>query len=184
MKIGVIDTETTHLKPQFGSVVEIGIVELDSDNGNIVEIFDAIVQGSIFCSNPDLHKNAWVFKNTSLKYDDVCSSYNVKKYRDELQEIFDRLPMTAFNRDFDIGFMKSEGFKFMELMPCIMLSAQPILKLPGKYGNYKYPSAQEAWNYFFPDNLYKETHRALDDAHHEAQILYEMIKRNQYSLIG
>jgi hypothetical protein len=41
---------------------------------------------------------------------------------------------------------------------------------------------EEAWEYFFPDNEYKEAHRALDDARHEALIVNELYKLGKFEI--
>jgi hypothetical protein len=67
--------------------------------------------------------------------------------------------------------LASRGLRIKEL-PCIMLTAAPVVNLPANPGfrDAKWPKAEEAWEYFFPDIKYIEAHRALDDAQHEALI--------------
>jgi DNA polymerase-3 subunit epsilon len=65
-----------------------------------------------------------------------------------------------------------------------MLAAAPVINLPpvGNHKNPKWPTVQEAWDYLFGKTGYIETHRAIDDAVHEAQIVYELFKRGAYTL--
>ena len=64
-----------------------------------------------------------------------------------------------------------------------MLVSTPVLKLPGRHGNYKWPKVQEACYYFFPHRSdYIEAHRAYDDAVHEAEIVYELYQRGYWNL--
>jgi len=41
---------------------------------------------------------------------------------------------------------------------------------------------QEAWDNLFPNTNYREKHRAVDDAIHEAKIVFEMYKRGDYKV--
>ena len=82
---------------------------------------------------------------------------------------------------FDFGFLKSRGFRIAEL-PCIMQTATPVLNLPSK-GNYrgpKYPNVEEAYKFLTGDQEFVESHRAADDAMHEADIAYELYKRGDF----
>ena len=65
-----------------------------------------------------------------------------------------------------------------------MLSSTNICKIPHRNGGsgYKWPKAQEAWDFFIPNSDYVEKHRAADDAVHEAKILLEMFNRNLYPI--
>ena len=42
------------------------------------------------------------------------------------------------------------------------------------------PLQLEAWGFFFPDSVYGETDRALDDVRHEALIAYELYKLGRF----
>ncbi len=103
----------------------------------------------------------------------------------EIQSIFNNysLGATAFNKQFDFGFLKSRGLLIKEL-PCIMLSATSLVNLPPNpgYTTPKWPKVEEAWEYFFPNTEYIEAHRALDDARHEALISYELYKRGEFEV--
>lgn len=177
-KIAVIDIETTDLKPHNGLIVEIGIVELNLKTGDIKVILDTHVKELGFGIK---HRDSWIFENSEMLFEDVegAPPLNSLKYR--IQEILNQYRITAFNKSFDLGFLKSRGFKVHEELPCIMLTATDIIKIEREWG-YKWPSAQEAWDYFFPNTDYKEKHRATDDAIHEAQILYEIYQRGFISL--
>jgi inhibitor of KinA sporulation pathway (predicted exonuclease) len=52
----------------------------------------------------------------------------------------------------------------------------PIMELPHWYYDMKWPSVQEAFDFLYPNNTYTEKHRALDDAKHEAKIVYKTNK--------
>ena len=65
-----------------------------------------------------------------------------------------------------------------------MKLATDVVKLPSTHnsGSYKYPTLEEAWQFFFSDIPYKEAHRGLDDAIHEAKIVYELYQRGIFSM--
>ncbi|MHA1888613.1 MAG: hypothetical protein ACTSX0_11335 [Promethearchaeota archaeon] len=100
----------------------------------------------------------------------------LSSFQSELQNIFSSYPVTAYNKEFDLGFLKSRGFTFPKESPCPMKAATPVLKLgySTRYHTYKWPKIQEAWDYLFSDQEYYEAHRAYDDALHEAQIVYKL----------
>ena len=62
-----------------------------------------------------------------------------------------------------------------------MLVSTPICKIPNKWGKDKWPKVEEAYNFFFPGNDYVELHRGADDAFHEADIVFELIKRGKFT---
>jgi len=179
MKINILDIETTSLEPEIGHIVEIGIVTINVSTYEITTTFDSIVKESGFGSE---EKDAWIFNNSDLKYIDVIDATYLENIRDEVQMILNKYPTTAFHKEFDFGYLKTRDFQILNELPCIMLEATPICKIPGYYGNYKWPKAQETWDYFFPDSDYIEKHRAADDAFHEALILFEMYKRGDYQI--
>ena len=119
-----------------------------------------------------------------MSFDDVQKAPSLESFREELQDIFNTYRITAFNISFDLGFLKARGFTFPNELPCIMLTATDICEIPypsGRQGN-KWPKVQEAWDYFFPKTNYIEKHTAADDAEHEANILYELIKLGEFPL--
>lgn len=169
MKILVLDLETTGLNPELDCIVEVGAVVLDLETGESRKAFHQIVRESSFS---DSYKDSWVFQNTDLKYEDVLNSSPLDKL--ELQRLLDIYPVCSYNTAFDFSFLLALGFKLNPL-PCPMKFLTPILKIENYYG-YKYPKVQEAYNFFFPNNSYVEQHRALDDAIHEAEIIFKLSK--------
>ena len=182
-EIAIVDIETTGFQNQGGLIVEVGIVGLNLDTGKITDEFEAIVKENGFGEQHARHPFGWVFQNSDLKYEDVLLAENLSKRLPEIQSIFDKyvLGATAFNKQFDFGFLKSRGLNIKEL-PCIMLTAAPVVNLPPNSGfsQAKWPKVEEAWKYLFPTVVYKEAHRALDDARHEALIAHELYKRGKF----
>lgn len=175
----VLDIETTGFLNQGGCIVEIGCVELNLKNGKIKRLFGSV------CREPQMtakDRNAWIFLNSSLTVEEVRNAPLLEVMKPALQELFDYYPVTAFNRDFDIPFLQSRGFVFKQLAPCPMLVAMDVLKIPGTYGEFKWPRVEEAFRFLFPGVAYAEAHRGASDASDEAQIVYELFKRGYYKL--
>lgn len=111
----------------------------------------------------------------------------LESYQEELQRIFSTYPITAYNKAFDLGFLKARGFSFPREGPCPMIVSTPILKISKRYGrygrnDYKWPTVEEAWEFFYPEHAYWEAHRAYDDAMHEAKIVYALYERGKWRL--
>jgi DNA polymerase-3 subunit epsilon len=181
-KIAVVDIETTGKTPHTGLIVEIGIVKLDLESGEINILFDKIIKEPGF---GERQKKSWIFLNSDLCFNDVENASTLESQLSIVQEILNKYEITAFNKSFDIGFLKSRGFKIQREFPCIMETMTSICRIPLPWYDpnkpYKWPNAQEAWDFFFPNSDYIEKHRAADDAIHEAKILFEMIDRNLFS---
>lgn len=171
MKILVLDIETTNFFNRGGLIVEIGVVELNLDNGNITPKYYSLVKEKSF---NETHKNSWIFNNTDLDFNEVNRAKDLNLF--ELQYLFNRYKVISWNTDFDFTFLKDRGLILQEL-PCPMKQSTNYFKIPGNYG-FKYPSVQEAWNILFPDIEKIETHRALDDTKQEARIIYELYKKD------
>lgn len=177
-KILIVDIETTGFLKRGGKIVEVGIVELDLDNGEKQILFNEV------CWEEEITEvecdNSWIINNSTLTTDDIKRSKHLTSYGHIIQAIIDKYPLgaTAFNNKFDFDFLKDRGFVFPKELPCPMKLSTGICKLPKKKGKgYKWPKVQEAYDFFFPDNEYIEQHRGADDAFYEADIvqkLYEM----------
>jgi len=180
--IGIVDIETTGFFDKGGLIVEIGIVSLDIDTGEVLPVFSSVVKEEGFSERHLAEPYGWIFQNSDLTYDEVINSPNLEDLLPQIQEICDSFEygLTAFNKKFDFTYLKDRGLSFKELS-CIMLRATPIVNLPPNFGytEPKWPTVEEAWAYFFPDRPYEEKHRALDDALHEAEIAYQIIQKDK-----
>lgn len=86
-----------------------------------------------------------------------------------LLKMADRL--VAHNMKFDLLIMKAlysrlaADQKILWEIPkiCTMLSSKPILKLPGKYGDYKWPSLEEAYAFLVNPDGFEDAHNAAAD---------------------
>lgn len=57
---------------------------------------------------------------------------------------------------------------------CTMLSAKPVLKLPGKYGDYKWPSLDEAYRHLVDADGFEGAHDAMVDVRAAAAVLFAL----------
>ena len=194
-KILIIDIETTGFLKQGGSIVEIGIVELNLDTGQRKILFGSLCREKILTSAHRKHPFGWIFENSTLTVREVREAPSFESIKNVVQSIINdyTLGCTAFNRSFDVHFLKDRGFRFPLLQPCPMQVCTNVLKLAPtermrKYKpniRYKTPNVEEAYNFFFPSEesgYYIESHRAPDDAFHEAGIVYKLFVNGHYKL--
>lgn len=173
-KILIVDLETTHLQPQRGSIVEVGIVALDIITGEREILMDSVCyQTGITKANCD---DSWIVKNSSLTTEDIRQSTNFSKLG--LQELINQYPrgITAFNNGFDFKHLKQAGIFLPKELPCIMKVLTQEVGALNSAGRVKWPTVDEAWQHFFPGTDYLETHRGGDDAYHEAAIALKAIE--------
>lgn len=183
-QILVVDIETTGFLNQGGKIVEVGMVLLNLLDGSVTSVYNSVVNEAGFDRNHTRNPYGWIFSNSDLSYDEVANAPGLESEKATIQALFDQYPATAFNKSFDFDFLRDRGFRINDLA-CPMLLATPICKLPAMYGRsgYKWPKVEEAWEHFFgPDTGYVEAHRGLDDAKHEALIVYELYKMGVFKV--
>ena len=183
-KILILDIETTDTNPKKGHIVEIGIVTLDIVTGDKEIIYDKIFQPPNM--TVDQIAESWICEQGYMDPFEIFNGEILKDHIVEIQNILFKYERgaTAFNNAFDFRFMESEGIVFPVKLGCPMLISTPICKVPypsGRAGD-KWPKVEEAYNFFFPGNTYKELHRGADDAFHEADIVFELIKRGKFKI--
>jgi len=176
MKIGIVDIETTGFLGQGASIVEIGIAGLDTRTGEINKLFHSLCREDGFSEKDSV---AWIFQNSDLTMEAVLEAPTLDEIKDGIQAVLHSTDAnTAYNKKFDFDFLRSRGFDIGRELPCPMLLSTPICKCPPfRYGTYKWPKVEEAWRFYFPDAPYMEAHRGLDDALHEARIVFELFRR-------
>jgi DNA polymerase III epsilon subunit-like protein/uncharacterized protein (DUF3820 family) len=170
-KVLIVDIETTGFNQHRDAIVEIGIVLVNLKTKKIKTIFDKVVKDVLF--DLQKHNNAWIFDNSSLTLEDVIAAKPLNSYRNEIQKLFDKYPITAFNKAFDVRFLSARGFTFTET-ECLMKLSSHYTELKKVNGSKKLPSMEEAYNHFYPNEGYCEKHRGLDDALNEAKLLLKM----------
>jgi len=180
-RILVVDIETTGFLNQGGQIVEIGMVLLNLDNGEVEPIYESLIREPGFNWNHTTGRFGWIFQNSDLTPEEVFDAPSLESQREAIQFLFDHHRATAFNKKFDFDFLRDRGFRIEEL-PCPMMVATPIIKLPSRngYNSYKWPKVEEAWEYFFGDTGYIESHRGMDDAEHEAKIVYALYRMGAF----
>lgn len=178
----IVDIETTGITVN-DYIVEIGMVSLNIKTGEIIPLIDECVWEKGI--SKEIIENSWIFQNSDIDVKSIQLGNNLNKIKKLIQSIINHYPLgiTAYNSAFDFRFLDHRGFELKKL-PCPMHICTDILKLEKKNfkGGYKYPNVMEAYHYFFPDEVYIEKHRGLDDAIHEAKIIYELIKLNKFKI--
>lgn len=180
MKIAVLDIETTGFDPKWDVIVEIGITLVDTEKKTVELIFDEVIREKKFNPTWGRHQDAWIFKNSDLKIEDVVNAKSLEEYRGKIQEILSKYPVTAFNNRFDFKFMDSREFKSNKIK-CLMLTSKQYV------GNgRKVPSVIETYKQFFPEETkWDEKHRGGSDSMDEGKILLRLceLKEKESSLI-
>lgn len=182
MEILIVDIETTGFSQKYNKIVEVGIVSLNLNNGDINVLFDAVTK-EYGLSEIEI-TNSWIVSNSSLSVESVMVAPLFEFFKSKIQSIINEyeLGITAYNNGFDFSFLEFRDIKIPKKLPCPMVLSRDICKALNKNGVIKNPSVEEAYNHFFPNSNYIELHRAADDAKHEAGIVYELYKRNIFKI--
>ena len=116
-KILIIDIETSNFIDEGGKILEVGIIELDLDNGEKKILFDKVTHEKGITK--DEVETSWIIEHSDLTVEEVRHSKNLDILKDEIQEIVNDYPLgaTAFNRVFDFTFLESRGIKFPKKLP-------------------------------------------------------------------
>ena len=112
-KILVLDIETSGFLGQDGSILEVGIVELDLENGEIKQLYDSLCREDIFDESHKENPFGWIFENSDLTFEEVLKAPAFEIVKKQVQEILDKYPLgcTAFNNAFDFGFLRDRGLQ-------------------------------------------------------------------------
>lgn len=176
MKIYVVDTETDNVKPQYANILEIGMACVDLSSGNIELLFDSLV-----CPpGPEAWCDCWFMNHAGIDPKLVRAAPKFTDIKDGIEAYLSLGPITAFNLSFDLQVLNKHYVRAPMTWPCLMLTTKDILKLPGRYGDWKYPKFSEAWSFFFPTEPFEEKHRAGDDALHEAKLALALYQRGYF----
>lgn len=182
-KILILDIETTGFLHNGGKIVEIGITELDLTNGECKLIFDEVTHEKGITREEV--ENSWIVKNSSLTVDAVRHSIRLDKLKDKIQNIINSYPLgcTAYNNQFDFGFLENRGFFFPKKLADPMKILTPIMKLPKTRGyGYKWPSVEEAKRHYYGATDYVEEHRGGQDSIDEAKIVYKLYLEGHFKV--
>ena len=173
MKLAVIDTETTALSPEHGEIVEVALVEVDTDTSIIRTLLNRLCYpGGII----DL-ENAWVVRQGHITAQEIRKSPDIWKVSADLLHHLDYLPWTSYNRSFDASFLCRKPWNLPRpTLPCIMEAATQACKIP-QNDDYKWPKLSEAHSILLDGTRQGSynAHRALDDALMAAEVLLVLI---------
>ena len=100
----VLDIETTGLHPEKDSITEIGAIKVIERN--IVDEFNMLV-------NPQCHISSFITNLTGISNNLVKNSPVIKDVLPLFFDFIEDLPIIAHNANFDIGFIKSKSYKFL-----------------------------------------------------------------------
>ena len=184
-KVWVIDTETTTttFDPEpDGHIVEFGAACVDIDTMRIVSTYSVVV------ADPLAKGDEWVFRNTTLGYDEMCSGVNPNHLAKFMSKVIGDDEVTAYNLPFDqhmIGRDMPDLSWGCNWGSDLMRTAALIEQIPRRHGGKtQWPTAEASYNYLCPDDPCGlegiEAHRAKEDAVMEAHILIELCKRGLY----
>ena len=183
--IYIIDTETTGLSgAPRDHVVDIGVAALNLSTGHISEEYSAIVGYDISTWDEE-HKNAWIFKNTDLRLDDLASATPQPVVRYHIAQILNNARVTSYNTEFDFGrFLNQEPWSMtIQECPDIMITAAEVVRDRSHPGG-RYPRLIHSYNALCPDDPVKingnQHHRALSDAVVAAHVLRRLIDMGAY----
>ena len=172
-----MDTETSHLyqralpatDPSQPHLVELGAVLYDGQ-WNVVGIIDRLIRPDGWAISPD----AFAIHGIS---EQRCSRYggDVRAILADFAEMVScAVTIVGHNVAFDRAIIEAAIYraggsglwwaKKANAMRCTMEAATPVCQLPGKYGDFRWPSLQEAHEILVPDVAFITSHNALDDA--------------------
>jgi DNA polymerase III epsilon subunit-like protein len=77
-----------------------------------------------------------IFNNTTLEVSDVEKAKTLESYFDEIQSLFSKYKMTAYNSAFDLRFLRGAGF-IIDDIKCLMKTATKYSKYKDKNGRVK-----------------------------------------------
>ena len=176
IETGNFNPEVDNFRPDNCTICEIGIVNLNLDTGLIDIVFNQTCREDKLCS-----PLSWIFKNSSLTYDEVTKSDNLRNFHNEIQKIFNTKPVTSWKQEFDFKLLEhpSRNFEIPQKFWDPMKVLTDYLKIPfpsGGFG-YKWPKLHEALEYFNLGERRKQEHRAMDDAKNVAEIIFQAVKK-------
>mgnify|MGYP003888472647 CR=1 FL=1 len=174
-QIAVFDLETSGFDPQKDSIVQIGIVLLDTQTGKITPLMNTL------CREVEkyISQKAWIFQQNILSYDEVMNARDFNEYYNEIQNIATQYVCTAYNIKFDFRFLEARGIVFNKVFKDIMSIASEICRFVSekteKNTEYRKYSVEDAYKILFPNRPFLQGHIAIVDATREAEILMKCL---------
>ena len=180
-KIAIIDIETTGFNREIDSIIEIGIVELDIDTGIIKILFNSEVKDSNF--NETLHRNNNFLRKSGIDINEIEQAILLQDCEEVLQLILQKYRCAAYNKTFDFGWLESRGYKIpMKLKDIRRFCQKNIQTCSYKFQdiyNFVYNNSKKS---YLSRSKYKSSHRAIDDAICEAELLFYLLKELRFPL--
>ena len=188
MRVFVVDTETTGLCgcDRGDRVVDIGIVEVDTERGTDMPVYSEIVGYDISGWSED-QKNAWIFSHSDLTLDMVSRAEPLEEIARDVRLILDGNVAASYNEgfDFDKFLFKSPWNVDCALAPDIMLRAHRLIDGDHLFSDgSSWPKLETAYRGLCPDDPAHldgpQAHRALSDAVVASYVMLALIGRGEY----
>ena len=188
MRVFVVDTETTGLCgcDRGDRVVDIGIVEVDTERGTVMPVYSEIVGYDISGWSED-QKNAWIFSHSDLTLDMVSRAEPLEEIARDVRLILDGNVAASYNEGFDFEkfLFKSPWNVDCALAPDIMLRAHRLIDGDHLFSDgSSWPKLETAYRGLCPDDPAHldgpQAHRALSDAVVASYVMLALIGRGEY----
>lgn len=159
--IVAFDLETTGLDPTHDKIIEIGAVKFDG--GEVLETYQTLI-------NPQRLISPEITQITSITNAMVRDAPMIEEVRDEFADFLGDAPLLGHNVQFDLSFLRSNGFKLLN--PEIDSYDLASVLLPSA-SRYNLGSLVEILGV---DGDELQAHRALDDARMTRRIFMHFAK--------
>lgn len=188
MRVFVVDTETTGLCgcDRGDRVVDIGIVEVDTERGTVMPVYSEIVGYDVSGWSED-QINAWIFSHSDLTLDMVARAEPLEEIARDVRLILDGNVAASYNEafDFDKFLFKSPWNVDCALAPDIMLRAHRLIDGDHLFSDgSSWPKLETAYRGLCPDDPAHldgpQAHRALSDAVVASYVMLALIGRGEY----
>ena len=186
-EVFVADTETTGLtgSPK-DKVVDIALCKVTLGEKSVEKIYSSVVGHDTSGWSTEL-KNSWIFGNSDLTLEEVSGAPSEADVIRDITKILKGANVTSFNFSYDFDkFLYREPWSLRSIIPfrCIMLASRDVCKLPGLYGEYKWPKLDEAYKMIVKDDPVgingMQTHRAMSDALMASHVLLRLHDTGHY----
>lgn len=187
-EVVVVDIETTGFHRNLDRVLEVAAVTVDLEAGTITDLYNNVCRPDGRWGGRRQIAATWICKNGIIQVDEVLEALPVDIVAAEFKHVLGERNgrWTAYNLEFEERFLLGETWDLWpSKLPCLMLAATPVCKLPNRYGysDYKWPGLEEAYSIIIGRELDKH-HRALEDARHAAEVMLKLIEMGAYQVEG
>lgn len=174
------DTETTGRNPRTARLVQLAALLVDPSSLEVVETFNKIIMPVGFDIPGDAAEIHGI--TTARAWEEGLDLATALDMFDVLVRICRR--SVGHNISYDntvllceYSRVSADPTEFTGLAPlCTMLALTDRCKLPGKYGNHKWPTLAEAYRFCF-DQEFEDAHTALGDVTATFEIFKHGVKQ-------